>query len=396
MLGRLWYLILFCLGLIRNHTKKPEHDIASLPEKKALKVCPTIEEEEAEAAKDAEAAKETKEPDPPKLNLPLKPQLPGPAKPQPPAPKEKTQWDQRWEVIQEMLDRPYDSPMDDLPSRRYPRTRKLANGETKVDHGVYSVYGRPSKQKKNSRIKGYPVCKQKVHEKLPGSWNKGRPRLYMQVDVGQHMREALNRAEELQERISEIMDEEYKVLDYIFHMGSYSYRHIQHNPSKDLSYHSWTIAADQNPGWNRGVKYHPTKWLRRVKKNGKTTWVETSPARADKGPIHKVLPFSKQYWEIFPKSMPPELVFAFKSVHWAWGGDWGRWKWQLVLQAFGDKFDQEAPEIKNSKLFQAAMEEWKSMRYYDGMHLECTTRGEFARNLWAQHEAALEDNIHLV
>jgi len=397
MLSRLWYYILFIFGLIRNPTKRPEHDMASLPEKKAVKVAPTIEEEEAAAAKDAEkAAEPALDPkgeervvvEPPKLPAPRTPPIAPPV-------KEPTLWERRWTIIQEILDRPYDSPIEELPSRRYSRTRKLANGGESKQLGVYEVYGRPSKQPKNNRIKGYKVCQQKTHKKLPGKWNKGSGRLYMQIDAGQHLREALTRAGELEERISDLLGEDYPVLSYMYSLGSYSYRHIQHDPSKDLSYHSWTIAADQNPGWNRGVKYHATKWLRRVKKGGKTVWVETSPSRADKGPIHKVLPFSRQYWDVFPKSMPCELVFAFKSVHWAWGGDWGRWKWHAVLEKFGDKYDQENPIVKDSPEFKAAIEEWSSMRYYDGMHLELTTRGEFARTLWARHEARLRDNVDL-
>jgi hypothetical protein len=403
MLSRLWYLILFIFGLVRNHTKKPEHDMASLPEKKAVKVAPTAEEEEAEAAADTEkklteglSEEVAKEID---KEIVKEVKLPTPFKPNGKPKEEPTLWERRWAIIQEIIDRPYDSPIEELPSRRYSRTKKLADGGENKQLGVYEVYGRPSKQPKNNRIKGYKVCQQRTHKKLPGKWNKGSGRLYMQVDAGQHLREALERASELEERISELLGEDYPVLNYMYSLGSYSYRHIQHNPAKDLSYHSWTIAADQNPGWNRGVKYHATKWLRRVKKtvNGKkrTVWVETSPSRADEGPINKVLPFSKQYWEVFPESMPCELVFAFKSVHWAWGGDWGRWKWQAVLEKFGDKYDQNDPAVKNSKEFKDAMEEWASMRYYDGMHVELTTRGEFARTLWARHEARLRDNVDI-
>jgi hypothetical protein len=166
-------------------------------------------------------------------------------------------------------------------------------------------------------------------------------------------------------------------------MGSYSHRHIQHNPEKELSFHSWAIACDVDPPWNRGVNHHAS-WQKRSKRDGKTVWVPCGAFQAQRGPVDKVLPFSKQYYELYPKSLPVELVMAFKSVNFCWGGDWGRSKWHKVVEKFGPKYDQNDATVANSDVFKEAMTEWKSMRFYDPMHFELVLRGSWAKEHYAR------------
>lgn len=368
MWAKLIHLILRLFGLIKNPVKQPKDDAPTLPDDKEVKALPPVEE-----------AEEPPLPEP-------EPEEPPKNKPQPKPP---TEWEQRWAVMQEMLDRPFDGPLDALPTRRYGKTTKLANGAEKVELGVYDVYGRAPKESGNKK---YPKAKLKVHEKLPGSWNKGRPRLYMEERVGEYFREGLSRAGEMEERVSEIKGEEYKVLSYMYSIGAYSHRHIRHNPKNQLSYHSWAIAFDQNPGWNRGVTRYK-KWQRRVKKNGKKVWVDCAPGVANRGPINTVLPFSKQFWEVFPKSMPLELFVAFTSVGFSCGLNWGRMKWFSVIQKFGEGFDQEDPQVKSSREFSEAMTEWKNFSYYDAMHYELTTRGAWMRAVWDKNQKRIEEGI---
>lgn len=387
MWQKILYLILRLFRWIENPVKQREDDAATLPEKEAVKYLP----EWISAPPPLPPPPVEVEPASPRLDsgwesAPTPPSLP---KPKPPVVKPPDKWKLRWEIINEIIDRPFDSQLATLPTRRYSRRTKLANGGEKVELGVYDVYGRAPKESGNKKFKKAQL---KVFEDLPGKWNKGKPRLYMEIHVGEHFREGLARAGELEERITALLGEQYDVLSYPYSIGAYSHRHIQHNPEKALSYHSWAIAFDQNPGWNRGINYAAT-WIKPVKKNGKVVWVPATPVTAKKGPVNTVLPFSKQYYEIFPKSVPFEFVLAMKSVGFSWGGDWGRSAWHEVVRKFGVGYDMEDPKVKNDRVFLEAMNEWESMRYFDGMHFEATTRGAWAKKLWAQHQTALEDNI---
>ena len=118
---------------------------------------------------------------------------------------------------------------------------------------------------------------------LPGGWNNGKGRTYCHKKVAPAIREALRRCEI------------YGVLDYITLLGCFSWRHIQHNGSKPLSYHSWGIAFDINPRDNQLKKY----------KRG------TAPK-----------PHSEAWFQVWPKGVPEKVVQAFKEAGFSWGGDW--------------------------------------------------------------------------
>lgn len=76
---------------------------------------------------------------------------------------------------------------------------------------------------------------------------------------------------------------------------SYNFRHMRHDPSLPLSFHSYGIAVDINSDDNRAIEF----------KAGKT------PER-----------WSPAWKKLWPKGVSAELVAAFKSCGFAWGGDW--------------------------------------------------------------------------
>lgn len=171
-------------------------------------------------------------------------------------------------------------PLDDIPDNRTE---------------VYKTYGRAPKETENSN---YPRAKMTVAENLPGTWNS-KPRLYMLEYMEPYLREALRRCDEL------------GVLDYITKMGCYNHRNINYNPAKPLSYHSWGAAVDIEGDYNK-IK---------------------------RGNIPP--PFSKQWIELYPDGIPYEMVLAFKSVGFTWGGDWNRSSWESLVKNEGVGYDSK-------------------------------------------------------
>jgi len=98
-----------------------------------------------------------------------------------------------------------------------------------------------------------------------------------------YMREGLRRASELSK---------YE----IDRAGCWVLRHIQHNPGKPLSLHSWGIAVDFDAGRNRA----------RTFKRGQ-------------GPR----PWSDEWNELWPKGVDQAFVEGMESVGFTWGGVWG-------------------------------------------------------------------------
>ena len=342
------FFLLRLFGRIENHTKPPELDGGSPDE-----VVKSLPPPEAELDPEVLAEAEKTLPDWSKRWLGLQ------------EASAKQNVESPWDIVEEILERPFKSPLDRIPTSRAE---------------IYTIYGRAPKEEKNLE---YPKAILKVHEGLPGKWNNNKPRLYMEKSAGEHFREGLKRAQEMEERISALLKAEHAVISYLTSVGSYSHRHIRHNPENDLSFHSWAIAFDQNAGWNRGVSYSPS-WQKRVKKGGQFVWEDCKPFEAQRGPVHRVLPYSKQFFEMYPKALPYELVMAFKSVHFCWGGDWGRTGWHAVVKKFGPGYDQFADEVKNSPEYKAAWTEWQSMRYYDAMHFELYLRGDWAKKRWTR------------
>lgn len=377
MLAKIWLIILRLLGRIGNPVKTPETDASFLPEKDAVKFLP-----EADLGEEKASSLEVVVEDVAADIAEGKPIAP-PSKVV--EPKVLTEWELRWELIEEMLNRPFDGPLDKLPVRRYSKTVKRADGSEVEYLGVYDVYGRAPKEKGNKK---YPKAKLKVHENLSGDWNNNKPRLYMEIHVGEYFREGLARCAEFEERTSGIIGKVYKVLSYLYSIGAFSHRHIRHNLANQLSYHSWALAFDQNPGWNRAVPKHH-KWQKRIKRNGKAVWINCPKNVATRGPIHRILPYSKQFFEVWPKAAPLELFIAFTSVGFSCGMNWGRMKWLEVVRKHGIGYDQN--EVKDTREFWEAMNEWKSSSFADGMHYELTNRGEWEVLLWQKHQNLINE-----
>lgn len=74
---------------------------------------------------------------------------------------------------------------------------------------------------------------------------------------------------------------------------AYNFRHMRHNPKLPLSYHSYGIAIDVNP-----------------KDNGAKTVTR------------KLERWSPEWKKLWPAGVSADLVAAFKSCGFAWGGDW--------------------------------------------------------------------------
>ncbi len=78
-------------------------------------------------------------------------------------------------------------------------------------------------------------------------------------------------------------------------LGGFNFRHIRHDPSRDLSRHAFAAALDVNP-----------------KENFAKSFARGQSPRA----------FSPAWWAIWPNGMPQNFVEAFISCGWAWGSDW--------------------------------------------------------------------------
>lgn len=120
----------------------------------------------------------------------------------------------------------------------------------------------------------------KVATGLPGRWNGGKGRLYVHELAESYVREALRRCELL------------GVLDYIERFGCFNFRHKRRDPDADLSEHSWAIAVDVNSGHNAGRYVVPP------------------------------IPWSVAWRRLWPHGVPEDLVRAFESCGWKWGGRW--------------------------------------------------------------------------
>lgn len=122
-------------------------------------------------------------------------------------------------------------------------------------------------------------------EGLPGRFNRGDGVLRdLHPLVAPHLRLAL----ELCERFG--------VIDEIYRIGTFNYRHMRHDPSKPLSFHSYGICVDVNPRENFG-------------------WVPTGDEKA-------VQPFSKDWYQKYPRGLSEAAVLCFRKAGFAWGGSW--------------------------------------------------------------------------
>lgn len=164
---------------------------------------------------------------------------------------------------------PFDGPLEGLP-------------RTRAD--VYRVFGNPGVGKPDPKWERASCVTAK---NLPGRWNKASGKLYVHRLAEPYLREALRRCQLL------------GCLDEIGKLGAFSFRHQRHDPARPLSYHSWAIAVDINSAQNAG--WYPPK--RRVGCTGPEPWGE-------------------QWMERYPAGVSRDLVRAFESCGWKWGGRW--------------------------------------------------------------------------
>jgi hypothetical protein len=158
---------------------------------------------------------------------------------------------------------PFDGPLEELP-------------RTRAD--VYRVFGNPGVGKVDKR---WARANCVTAENLPGRWNKGSGRLYTHRLAEPYQREALRRCQVL------------GCLDEIETLGCFNFRHQRHDPTRPLSYHACAIADDLNSATNGG-------WY----------------------PGHPVEPWSPEWMERYPNGLSRDVVRAFESCGWKWGGRW--------------------------------------------------------------------------
>lgn len=176
---------------------------------------------------------------------------------------------------------PYDEAyVEEEPPYSHPYTIPYDDEEALIN--VYGDCGRRRLNKKWEKrnlvlVKG-----------LPGYWNRKNKRnmrnncrLYVHKKMAPALVEALRRCEV------------YEVLDYIEQMGCFKWR--TKSTSSNLSTHSWAISVDINQRDNRLKRY-----------------------RRGTAPV----PWSDEWWEVWPKGVPELLVKAFKEAGFSWGGDW--------------------------------------------------------------------------
>lgn len=153
---------------------------------------------------------------------------------------------------------------------------------------VYRQFGNPGVGKVDPKWERESMV---VARNLPGRWNGGKGKLYVHRLAEPYLREALRRCQLIRRWTG--ATEEWSCLNYITRLGCFNFRHQRHDPSRPLSYHSWGIAVDINSEDNAG-KY-----------------LKAPPA-----------PFSPEWRKLWPRGVPEELVRAFESVGWKWGGRW--------------------------------------------------------------------------
>lgn len=170
--------------------------------------------------------------------------------------------DEHYEDVEVGSMLPWDGPIDIPDSRK----------------GMYKTFGNPGGSQVNRK---WEMANMVVARNLPGAVKKR----YVHRLMEPYLREALRRAEEL------------GVLDEIRKMGSFAFRHQRHDPSRPLSDHAFGIALDINPKEN-GARRYPKG---------------DAPA-----------PFSDEWRKVWPAGVSRELVLAFESTGFEWGGRWRR------------------------------------------------------------------------
>lgn len=160
---------------------------------------------------------------------------------------------------------------------------------------LIEVCGDPSggDPKATKAVRAWEALHLMVLKDLPGAWNKSEsPRLYVHKVMAPYFVEALIRLEKA------------GLIHELETIGCFNFRHIRYSkdPEADLSRHAWAMAVDINATKNFAVY------------NRKTY---QSTRHLPVGP-----PWSKSWRAIWPQGLSEEIVTAFESVGFRWGGRW--------------------------------------------------------------------------
>lgn len=163
---------------------------------------------------------------------------------------------------------PWDGPLDQQPTNR---------------KTVYEIFGDPGLRTEDFlwRRQNIIECHERHGNRLPGVPSKWWVSVHRLVEP--YLREALRRAQ-------------LSCPDYeIERIGCYVWRPIRHVVGNPLSLHSWGIAVDIDPQYNRAVTFK-------------------------KGQVPEA--WTPEWMKIWPKGLSRKFVEAMQSCGFCWGSDW--------------------------------------------------------------------------
>ena len=172
-------------------------------------------------------------------------------------------------------------PSEEWPVWDGPGESQPASGEQKGYFGDPETSKGSNVMSRNWYRDNIIECHESLGNRLPGIPARWYIKVHWMVEP--YLREALRRCA-------------ITCPDYVIErLGNYHFRHIQNNPSKPLSMHSFGVAFDVNSADN-GVE--------RYSRGG-------APAA-----------YSPEYMARWPNGVPAEFVQCFTSCGFAWGSDW--------------------------------------------------------------------------